>query len=197
MTTSGIFAVANQNLNSSISTGNVDVNLEIYKDDNGEEVLYGEDTTKVMPGDKLSFIPKVNNLAEDCYVRFKVDYIDECVSTGNQDTLISAMDESGNPYPGFVFRVANGGQLEISANVTNSLKANPRYNRNATSVAIRRIDGILYASINGGAFSQVLDMNSIQAFDSNLAIGASLNGSGNPQRYFKGTLSDINIIFDD
>lgn len=98
MTTSGIFAVANQNLNSSISIGNVDVKLEIYKDDNGEEVLYGENTTKVMPGEKLSFIPKVNNLAEDCYVRFKVDYIDESTDFRDYAEGFSTIYEKNGDY---------------------------------------------------------------------------------------------------
>ena len=37
-------------------------------------------------------------------------------------------------------------------------------------------------------------MTDIGTFDSPVTFGCSLNGSGNPQRYFKGILKDIHVI---
>ena len=54
--------------------------------------------------------------------------------------------------------------------------------------------GVLYISFNDGADEQLLDMTSqTSTFDSPLTFGCSLNGSGNPQRYFTGTLKNMNV----
>ncbi|MCR5185610.1 MAG: InlB B-repeat-containing protein [Clostridia bacterium] len=127
---------------------------------------------------------------------FEISFtIGEYTSNGNQATLISAMDETASPWPGFVFRVVGNRQFELGANVDNSIKNAPRYTINPPAdIKINRVDGVLYISINGGNPIQILDMNSLtKVFDAHLSIGASLDGTGNPQRYFVGSVSNINV----
>ena len=69
--------MANQETNGIIQTDVVDIKVQNYKlEENNEETEYGSEIEKVMPGDKISIIPKVFNLGMDCYLRVKVNYID-------------------------------------------------------------------------------------------------------------------------
>lgn len=107
-----------------------------------------------------------------------------------------AMDESGSPWPGMVFRVSNNNQDEFIANVTTQLKITKKYNMSSLQkVTIKRINGIIYVGTNDGQPTQVLDMTTLtQRFDAPLVFGSSMDGSGNPWRYFNGTLANIKVI---
>lgn len=132
------------------------------------------------------------NVDKDFDIAFEI--VDR-ISTANQATLISAMDESGSPWPGFVYRVSNGSEDEINVNVNGSIKVTKKYRRTDTNkVVIKRRSGVIYISINDGADSKVLDMTTLnKTFNVPLTIGSSLTAGGAPQRYFEGTLKDINV----
>ena len=108
--------------------------------------------------------------------------------------MMSAMDEKGNPYPGFVFRFNKANQYEIVANV-GSTKGSDTYTLDTTTqVTIKRLNKILYVSINNGEEKQIVDFTTFpNPIYVPLTIGASLNGSLKPQRYFTGTLSNIKV----
>lgn len=78
MSISGIYAI-NDNVVSdeTFRTGSVDIELEYFTLNNDNEEKYSEVDKPVMPGDKISLIPKVHNLGEDCYLRIKIQFIDE------------------------------------------------------------------------------------------------------------------------
>lgn len=77
MSTSGIYALTNQETDGTLSTGIVDISIDNYTlNENNEEIPYSETTSVVYPGDKISLIPKINNLGESCFVRVKINYID-------------------------------------------------------------------------------------------------------------------------
>ena len=77
-----------------------------------------------------------------------------------------------------------------------NIKVEKNYaNSEITKVSIKRINKILYIAFNDGGYEQVLDMTKLtKTFDVPLTFGASLNGSGNPQRYFKGTLKNMKVV---
>ena len=78
MMISGIYALANQETNSVLRTDFVDIEVNNYKlNDNDEESEFGTEIKKVNPGDKFSIIPKVFNLGMDCYLRIKINYIND------------------------------------------------------------------------------------------------------------------------
>ena len=115
-------------------------------------------------------------------------------TTTSQATMMSAMDESGEPWPGVVYRVQSNTQDNIAANVTKSVKADRKLRNNINKVLIKRRNGILYMSFNDGADEQLLDMTTLSTpFDSPVTFGCSLDGVGNPQRYFTGTLKDMHV----
>jgi predicted ATP-dependent endonuclease of OLD family len=127
---------------------------------------------------------------------FEVSFeIIERGSNANQATLMNSIDESGSPWPGFVYRMQNQNQYEICANVAQSVSVNPKYTASSTSkVVLRRINNKFYCITNDGKPQELVDYSGLVApFDAPLSIGASLDVNGNPQRYFVGTLSDVKI----
>lgn len=60
-------------LNNHISTGDVNIILDEYEIHGKTEVTY-ENPKLVMPGDTISKIPRVTNLAEPCWIRAKITY---------------------------------------------------------------------------------------------------------------------------
>ena len=129
-----------------------------------------------------------NNSDKDFKISFKIDSVD---SYTNQSTLVSSMNEASSPWPGFVFR--------INAS-TNKFQLRGGYNGNSNwefpytiqNVTIERKNKILYYTIDNGNSVSIIDFNNLlNIFDYPLTFGVSLNASKTPQRYFKGTLSNI------
>ncbi len=111
-------------------------------------------------------------------------------------TLVNAMDESGSPWPGFTCRYeyTNSGLRFFT--VANSGKSSNSGFYDPTTVRIQRINKVLYYQFDNGENIEFFDFSSLTTtFDTPLTIGASLDGSGNPFRYFEGTLSNISAEF--
>ena len=73
MCISGIYALRDEmsDIENGLSTSSVDIEIVEYGRNNE---LFQEDGKKVMPGDEISLIPRVNNLGIDCYIRTKITY---------------------------------------------------------------------------------------------------------------------------
>ncbi len=117
----------------------------------------------------------------------------------SQATFVSAMDESGSPWPGIVYRYNSGStQQQIGVNVNSNIKVETDLGNDITEVNIKRTNGVIYLKINDGNFEQILDMSSLdKTFHIPVTIGASLKSNGTPQRQFKGTLSNISVEIKD
>ena len=120
--------------------------------------------------------------------------------SGKYGTLVSCMSEAGAPYPGFVYRVGGDNHLSEYEFTSNSLagKGKAYYTDMATTqkVEIVRINRKLYARINDGNYIFMHDYaNFTNYFDVPVTLGSGLQVSGNPFRYFKGTLSNIEFKF--
>ena len=90
MSISGIYAMNDQLTNGVISTGAVDIKLDTYQIDNqGQMINYDYNSKKVSPGETISYIPQVSNIGEDCYLRVKVNYVNENVDFINYVTGFS------------------------------------------------------------------------------------------------------------
>ena len=73
MSISGIYALADEinKTESGLSTSAVDISLKEY---NQNDELFLENGKKVMPGDEIILIPRINNLGIECYLRAKLTY---------------------------------------------------------------------------------------------------------------------------
>lgn len=56
-----------------LSLGDVDISLEEYEMSHGKRVVYKDDKL-ILPGDTISKIPSITNLASPCYVRVKPQF---------------------------------------------------------------------------------------------------------------------------
>ena len=98
MNISGIYALTNQATNGSLSTGVVDIKIQTYKLNEENEEIYSNDK-KVNPGETISFIPKIENFGENCYVRVKIKYIDANIDFKNYITNFSnSLEKHGEYY---------------------------------------------------------------------------------------------------
>lgn len=98
MNISGIYALTNQATNGSLSTGVVDIKIQTYKLNDGNEEIYSN-VKKVHPGEVVSFIPKIENFGEKCYVRVKIKYIDDTINLDDYITNFSnSLEKHGEYY---------------------------------------------------------------------------------------------------
>ena len=112
MNISGIYALTNQATNGSLSTGVVDIKIQTYKLNNGNEEIYSN-VTKVSPGEVISFIPKIDNLGEGCYVRVKIKYIDENLDINDYITSFSNDLEKYGEYYYYNKVLKTGEKLQL------------------------------------------------------------------------------------
>lgn len=87
---SGIAAFAagsSLSVTSRITTGVVDIQLTEYQMTDGKEVEY-EDNQIILPGKKISKIPRISNIGNDCYVRAKIEVegTEESIQVYGMDT---------------------------------------------------------------------------------------------------------------
>ena len=119
-------------------------------------------------------------------------------SNVNQATFVNAKYENqAAGYPGLAVRKQNN-NLEITQTVRTGVKASKAVSvTNGMSVVIKRINDVVYYSINGGTFEVLQDMSSFTAFfDIATWFGAAPDANGAPMRVLVGTLSNMYIKSD-
>lgn len=133
-----------------------------------------------------------NNVTKDFVVVFRVT---TRTSTGGQATIVSAMDETGSPYPGMVYRVSSSTQNELIGNATKSSEKSNKHDVTTEQVVISRESGVLYLRIGSGTKTKVIDFSTLtKMFDDTVVFGAGSNGSGGYRRWFKGTVENMAVV---
>ncbi len=122
------------------------------------------------------------------------------ISSSSPPTIVSSMLETRKPWPGFVFRVSpnsNVSYYNVKVNDSHVTSFNGYYGLSSgIDVEIVREDGALYTKVNSNIYTKVLDYAStIDIFDVPLTIGGNINSSGNYDRCFDGTLSNVIVEF--
>ena len=145
------------------------------------------------------------NVNKNFRIKFTIDSFDSSypnsnISKTNAPTILSSMDESGSPWPGFVYRLyTSGGATKYNVKINDSHVSNFEkfYTLNSgIDVEIVRENGGMYTKIDSGTYTKVLTYNSnIDTFDVPLTIGGNINEYGNYDRTFKGVLSNVSVEF--
>lgn len=118
--------------------------------------------------------------------------IDEIVGPPYNElaSILNAMLEIA-PYPGFVFRhEKNITKLELNFPSTSTRNFNIT---DVQSVYIKRYNDVYYLQINEGNVINLGKLKNLTTFDIPVTFGASLNGNGEPWRFFKGTLKNLRV----
>ena len=127
---------------------------------------------------------------------FEASFVLESFPNGqtNMAVIFGNLNETGNPYPGILVRYQNGISLVANVNV-NDRKENPINLQVGNKMVIKRVNGILSYSVDGGnTFTNYADFSSFNNyFDAPATFGAGLDGNLQPFRYYRGTLSHMSL----
>lgn len=112
------------------------------------------------------------------------------------------LEDAGRHWPGLVVR-KNNDKIDITETIK---KSNTNYEKKTAStnkttpvnIVISRIDGIVYYSVNGGAFTQLQNMNgTTDYFDTDAWFGAAADGSNLPMRFVDATMTNMYVKIGD
>ena len=89
------------------------------------------------------------NFSKDFEIIFNIDSMGNNVA---QNTLVSSMNESSSPWPGFCFRLGNEDQYEfaVNASAASSDRIRKTFTGESNKVSIKRVNNVLYAKLNNG-----------------------------------------------
>ena len=158
----------------------------------GKKIFYGKNY--IDTGLELFSAENVN---KDFEISFDIINI---YNNSNQATLMNSMKEGSSPWQGFVYRInttENKFELRKGSNGNTSLYIPYPTEGTTQNVKFTRRNKILYYSIDGEDPIQIVDFSNVATFNFPVTFGCSLNGSLNPQRYFKGTLANIKVELKD
>ena len=136
-----------------------------------------------------------DNKNKNFEIDFEISSLDE---NSDLNTILNSMEESSSPWPGFVVRFSGSDNIIIKGNATKEIKKEDSFNKNSVNkVKIKRVGKKIYYIINDGEQVELLDYSDYtRTFETSLMFGCSLDENGTPRRYFKGTLSNINVRID-
>ena len=81
-----------------ISTGDINISMKELEKKNGKEILY-QNQKMVLPGDRISKIPRITNRSEPCWVRVKITYADNLENRkGLKESAILNLRHGTEPY---------------------------------------------------------------------------------------------------
>ena len=112
------------------------------------------------------------------------------------------LEDAGRHWPGLVVRKGSD-KIEITETIK---KSNTNYEKKTAStnkatpvnIVISRIDGIVYYSVNGGAFTQLQNINgTTDYFDTDAWFGAAADGSNLPMRFVDATMTNMYVKIGD
>ena len=114
MCISGIYAFTNSSIlrtRNQINTGAIRIELNEYSIVDGQEILYTDSESAVLPGQIISLIPRISNIGDSSYVRAKISY------TGEDNSAIRVSD---NNIEGMTENWVKKGDYWYYRNVVNS-----------------------------------------------------------------------------
>ncbi len=134
------------------------------------------------------------NANKDFIITFTVDQ-NNGYTGGDRGTIFADMNESGEPFPGVHFYSTNTTNYTMNINITgHKVKDNQTGYVTGQSVVIKKVNGIVYYSYDGGTDVQINDFSNFTTFfDNNATFCAGTNKTGAAYRFFDGTLSDMSV----
>ena len=154
--------------------------------------VYG-DTTFVGNNYINSGIPlfSADNIHRDFEVKSTIsNFVFNPGQDNKRNTLICNQNEVAAPYPGFALSHRDEECIKIQGNCTATAQVVFPWGKESGTIVITRTDDKLYYDDNN--FLVDYD-NSVTPFNAPLTFGANLSQNGNPRRYSKATMSDIEV----
>ncbi len=138
------------------------------------------------------------NFGKDFEIIFNIDSMG---TNAVQNTVVSSMDETGQPWPGFCFRLGETGQYEFAANASSASSDRVRkyFTGESNKVSIKRVNNILYGKLNNGTEQMIINYANLAGpFNTEVWVGAAPSDNGTtPRRFFVGEISNFKIAIND
>lgn len=137
------------------------------------------------------------NFGKDFEIIFNIDSMG---TNAVQNTVVSSMDETGQPWPGFCFRLGETGQYEFAANASSASSDRVRkyFTGESNKVSIKRVNNILYGKLNNGTEQMIINYANLAGpFNTEVWVGAGPKENGTPRRFFVGQISNFKIAISD
>ena len=166
----------------------------------------------VFDGTSLTFIDtginvySEENIDKDFDIEFDLISVDS--TTNTQPTILNAKNEAHSSYPGFVVRLNTNNTAKSFINARWNNAQQTLNSNNGTNlpihIEIKRRSGVVSASMTGQnqSVSETVLYNQANwqlntPHPKNISLGGIYNSSGNPDRFFKGTLQNVSIVIHD
>lgn len=135
------------------------------------------------------------NADKDFIVRFTVDENNGYSAPNDRGSIFVDMSEVGEPYPGVQFYTDNKQTYTMNINTTGKKVKNSNTGYvTGQSIVIKKINGIVYYSYNGGSDIQINNFTNFSTYFNNTAsFCAGVNSQGVRYRFFKGKISDMSV----
>ena len=128
------------------------------------------------------------NIDKNFIISFEISDVSD--SQINLATIVNSMEEV-SPYPGFVLRFQNNSNTQIEFNSPKIKNKTGIKVSTLKKILLKRVNDIYYIQINDGNLETLGTYKYDKTFNTPVVLGASPDT--NPIRYFKGTLSNVNI----
>lgn len=109
----------------------------------------------------------------------------------NRNVILCCQKETASPYPGFAFQHRDNTSkvnLVLQVNIDKVPNKKENWNKTTGSISFAREGTTFYRND-----LEFIDIAKMPTHDAPLSIGANIDANGNPRRYCKATLSNINI----
>ena len=175
---------------------NIKIKLLDKTDITAYELVYKAPTTTFNGTNYLNsqiYLFNEENLNKDFEIKFTVTSYDE-----NQEkyaVLMNCLDEANEEYPGVLFRhIGTENKFQVVANKIDEKNSLSLEQTDIETVKILRKQNKIYYSIKHEKFVEINDFIDFSVyFDVPVTFGAGIDENNEPFRYFKGTLSNIEI----
>lgn len=166
----------------------------------------------VFDGTSLTFIDtginvySEENIDKDFDINFDIVTVESTSNT--QPSILNAKNEAHSTYPGFVVRLNTNNTAKSFINARWNNAQQTLNSNNGTNlpihIEIKRRSGVVSASMTGQnqSVSETVLYNQANwqlntPHPKNISLGGIYNSSGNPDRFFKGTLQNVSIVIHD
>lgn len=143
------------------------------------------------------------NINKDFEILFTIASYES--TQGTYSTIMNSVNEASKDYPGIIFRIFTASadveskadftpvKYQLVGNSTTRLNVNSE-DMTPKTIKLVRKSNIIYYSINYSELAQLQDFTDFTStFDVPVTFGASLDAEQKPYRYFKGSLSNMQV----
>lgn len=143
------------------------------------------------------------NINKDFEILFTIASYES--TQGTYATIMNSVNEASKDYPGIIFRISTSSadveskedftpvKYQLVGNSTTRLNVNTE-DMTPKTIKLVRKSNIIYYSINYSELAQLQDFTDFTStFDVPVTFGASLDAEQKPYRYFKGSLSNMQV----